>query len=119
MYAYMGNIFFFLVYLSWLTAHESLKVIGPVCLPCPYSLDVLITNVINCVICFAGLDARGFLFGPLLAQRLGIGFVLVRKKGKLPGPTVSVAYTLEYATVRITTLLLASCPSVLPKSFNL
>ncbi|KAL2088479.1 hypothetical protein ACEWY4_015378 [Coilia grayii] len=43
-----------------------------------------------------GLDARGFLFGPLLAQRLGIGFALVRKRGKLPGPTVSVAYDLEY-----------------------
>ncbi|KAM9344779.1 adenine phosphoribosyltransferase [Symphorus nematophorus] len=43
-----------------------------------------------------GLDARGFLFGPLLAQRLGVGFALVRKKGKLPGPTVSVGYDLEY-----------------------
>ncbi|KAK3528145.1 hypothetical protein QTP86_023867 [Hemibagrus guttatus] len=49
----------------------------------------------------AGLDARGFLFGPLLAQRLGIGFILVRKKGKLPGPTLSVAYTLEYATAEV------------------
>ncbi|XP_057240454.1 adenine phosphoribosyltransferase-like isoform X2 [Malurus melanocephalus] len=44
----------------------------------------------------AGLDSRGFLIGPPLAQRLGIGFVPVRKKGKLPGPTESVCYTLEY-----------------------
>nr|XP_023646549.1 adenine phosphoribosyltransferase [Paramormyrops kingsleyae] len=44
----------------------------------------------------AGIEARGFLFGPLLAQRLGVGFVPVRKKGKLPGPTVSLSYALEY-----------------------
>ncbi|NXJ63551.1 APT phosphoribosyltransferase, partial [Rostratula benghalensis] len=41
------------------------------------------------------LDSRGFLIGPPLAQRLGIGFVPIRKKGKLPGPTESVSYTLE------------------------
>ncbi|PKU36668.1 hypothetical protein llap_13030 [Limosa lapponica baueri] len=44
----------------------------------------------------AGLDSRGFLIGPPLAQRLGIGFVPIRKKGKLPGPTESVSYALEY-----------------------
>uniref|UniRef100_A0A8B9U304 Adenine phosphoribosyltransferase n=2 Tax=Anas TaxID=8835 RepID=A0A8B9U304_9AVES len=44
----------------------------------------------------AGLDSRGFLIGPPLAQRLGVGFVPIRKKGKLPGPTESVSYTLEY-----------------------
>ena len=48
------------------------------------------------------MDARGFLFGPLLAQRLGVGFVLVRKIGKLPGSTVSVAYDLEYGKVKNT-----------------
>ncbi|XP_062405586.1 adenine phosphoribosyltransferase [Sardina pilchardus] len=48
-----------------------------------------------------GLDARGFLFGPLLAQRLGIGFALVRKRGKLPGPTVSVSYDLEYGKAEV------------------
>lgn len=46
-----------------------------------------------------GLDSRGFLIGPSLAQRLGIGFVLIRKKGKLPGPTESVSYDLEYGKV--------------------
>ncbi|XP_044126351.1 adenine phosphoribosyltransferase [Bufo gargarizans] len=49
----------------------------------------------------AGLDSRGFLFGPSLAQRFGIGFVLIRKKGKLPGPTESVSYSLEYGKAEI------------------
>jgi len=43
-----------------------------------------------------GLDARGFLFGPSLALRLGAGFAPVRKTGKLPGPTQEVAYEKEY-----------------------
>ncbi|XP_062356208.1 adenine phosphoribosyltransferase isoform X8 [Cinclus cinclus] len=43
-----------------------------------------------------GLDSRGFLIGPPLAQRLGIGFVPVRKKGKLPGSTQCISYSLEY-----------------------
>uniref|UniRef100_A0A8C8RUY3 Adenine phosphoribosyltransferase n=1 Tax=Pelusios castaneus TaxID=367368 RepID=A0A8C8RUY3_9SAUR len=51
--------------------------------------------------CIAGLDARGFLFGPVLAQRLGIGFVLIRKKGKLPGLTESVSYALEYGQAEL------------------
>uniref|UniRef100_A0A8C8DS74 Adenine phosphoribosyltransferase n=1 Tax=Oryzias sinensis TaxID=183150 RepID=A0A8C8DS74_9TELE len=48
-----------------------------------------------------GLDARGFLFGPLLAQRLEIGFVPVRKRGKLPGTTVTAAYDLEYGKAEL------------------
>jgi adenine phosphoribosyltransferase len=44
----------------------------------------------------AGIDARGFIFGSILADRLGIGFVPVRKKGKLPYTTVAEKYSLEY-----------------------
>ncbi|WP_295418097.1 adenine phosphoribosyltransferase [Sulfurovum sp.] len=44
----------------------------------------------------AGIDARGFIFGSILADRLGVGFVPVRKKGKLPYTTVAEKYSLEY-----------------------
>lgn len=45
-----------------------------------------------------GLDARGFLFGPSLALRLGVGFAPVRKPGKLPGELQTVSYGKEYGT---------------------
>jgi len=45
-----------------------------------------------------GLDARGFIFGAAVADRLGIGFVPVRKQGKLPYETKAVSYDLEYGS---------------------
>ena len=53
----------------------------------------------------AGMDARGFIIGSVVAYELGIGFVPIRKKGKLPFSTVEETYELEYgsATVEIHT----------------
>ncbi|MBI4459956.1 MAG: adenine phosphoribosyltransferase [Acidobacteria bacterium] len=45
-----------------------------------------------------GIEARGFIFGPALAYRLGTGFVPVRKPNKLPSETSRVTYDLEYGT---------------------
>jgi adenine phosphoribosyltransferase len=50
-----------------------------------------------------GLEARGFIMGGAIAHQLSVGFVPIRKKGKLPGKTISQDYTLEYgdATMEI------------------
>ena len=45
-----------------------------------------------------GIDARGFIFAGAVAYKLGIGFIPVRKKGKLPWKTVAASYTLEYGS---------------------
>jgi adenine phosphoribosyltransferase len=45
-----------------------------------------------------GLEARGFLFGPSLALRMGLSFVPVRKKGKLPGPCETQSFEKEYGS---------------------
>lgn len=46
----------------------------------------------------AAIDARGFIFGGAVAERLGIGFVPIRKKGKLPYRTYDESYDLEYGS---------------------
>ena len=53
----------------------------------PYRPDLLV-----------GIESRGFLVAAPLAYTLGCGFVMVRKRGKLPGPTIPLSYDLEYGT---------------------
>ena len=49
----------------------------------------------------AGMEARGFIFGAAVAVELGVGFVPVRKPGKLPIETIGIDYALEYGTDRL------------------
>ncbi len=49
----------------------------------------------------AGMEARGFIFGAAVAVELGLGFVPVRKPGKLPIATIGIDYALEYGTDRL------------------
>jgi len=65
-------------------------------------VTLLVNHIKKCcsdVDVIVGLDARGFIFGSLVAQQMSLPFVPVRKEGKLPGETVKVAYTVEYSKV--------------------
>lgn len=63
-------------------------------------IDILVNRYRNQNInVVAGLDARGFIFAPVVAYELGVGFVPLRKQGKLPYQTYSQSYTLEYGSI--------------------
>lgn len=68
---------------------------------CSRIVDEFISRLDNKPDAIVGIESRGFLFGFLVANKLDIPFVLVRKAGKLPYKTVSVEYDLEYGTSKI------------------
>ena len=62
-------------------------------------IDGLKSNYSNAQVdVVVGIEARGFIFAPALAYRLGAGFVPVRKPKKLPAKTAAISYALEYGT---------------------
>ncbi|MBU5454323.1 adenine phosphoribosyltransferase [Caproiciproducens sp. MSJ-32] len=64
-----------------------------------YSIDKIVEYLKDKNIdLIVGPEARGFIYGVPVAYALGVGFVPVRKAGKLPGETVSITYDLEYGT---------------------
>ncbi|ORZ35250.1 adenine phosphoribosyltransferase [Catenaria anguillulae PL171] len=69
----------------------------------PLALEALVSHLVTHLLSLptkpdliVGIDARGFLLGPILALRIGAGFAPVRKRGKLPGEVVSTTYEKEY-----------------------
>ncbi|MBP9738332.1 adenine phosphoribosyltransferase [Candidatus Saccharibacteria bacterium] len=62
------------------------------------SIEDMAGNVDPAVTKLVGFDARGFIFASALAHELALGFVMLRKPGKLPGPVKQASYELEYGT---------------------
>ncbi len=62
------------------------------------TIDVLIDQLPGAVDVVVGIDSRGFLFGAPMALRMGLGFVPVRKPGKLPAPVFEEDYLFEYGS---------------------
>ncbi|MBU0714992.1 MAG: adenine phosphoribosyltransferase [Verrucomicrobia bacterium] len=77
----------------------------------PILADAKLFQQANAVLCerhvkqkpkaVAAIDARGFIFGAAVAQKLGVGFIPIRKKGKLPFTTLDESYDLEYGSATI------------------
>lgn len=66
------------------------------------AVDLIVHNYIDRPVdVVAGIEARGFIFGTAVAYELGLGFVPIRKAGKLPGRVVGIDYELEYGTDRM------------------
>jgi adenine phosphoribosyltransferase len=66
------------------------------------TIDLLVERAANArPAAVAGIEARGFIFGAAIAARLRLGFVPLRKAGKLPGETIGIDYALEYGAARI------------------
>ena len=64
-------------------------------------VDAFVEKAKGKVDAVCGIESRGFLYGIQIAQKLGVPFILVRKAGKLPPPTVSQSYDLEYGQATI------------------
>jgi len=65
-------------------------------------IDLFVQRYIDAKLDYiAGLDARGFIIGPILAYELNLGFIPIRKAGKLPYKRVSQSYELEYGTATV------------------
>ncbi|WP_088890766.1 adenine phosphoribosyltransferase [Leptolyngbya ohadii] len=67
-----------------------------------YTIDTLADKCADFAVDYVvGMESRGFIFGAPLAYKMGVGFVPVRKPGKLPSATHSIEYALEYGTDRL------------------